>query len=179
MMDFKQFANLESMSFQQLEDIYSEEIKKTTELRNKIKTEILRIGIDFKKYEIGEVKRIDNNDFRYDTKKALLLAKIRATITYNQQLLRQLNQIKTVSSKDMLGALLGSYDNIRESKQVAILRNMGYSEEEINVILKEIRGDEEYEELKEVSETIIADWYQSQREDNDDGLIEPVNPFLI
>lgn len=178
-MNFNGYVNLENLSYQQLEDLLDVEAKKTTELRNKIKTEILRISSDFKKYEVGQVKKIDNVGFKYNTKKALILAKLRATIEYNQQLSIQLNQIKTTSSKKMLNALLGSFDNIRESKQIIILRNMGYSEEEINIILREIRGDEEYEELQEVAEIIIADWYQSQLEDGDDGLIEPINPFLI
>lgn len=178
-MNFNEFVELDSLSFQQLEDLLDKEVKKTTELRNKIKTEILKFSVDFKRYEVGGVKRIDNKDFKFKTKRALLIAKLRATIEYNQQLSRQLNQIRTASSKEMLNAMLGSFNNIKDSKQVIILRNMGYSEEEIGIILKEIRGDEEYEELQEVAETIIADWYQSQLEDGDDGLIEPTNPFLI
>ena len=178
-MNFEELTNLEDLSYKQLEELYAKEVKKTMEIRNKIKTEILRVSTDFKKFEVSESKIIKNKDFTNKTKKALLLAKLRATIAYNQQLSRQLSQIKKVNSKDMLSALLGGFDNITESKQVAILRNMGYSADEINIILKEIRGDEEYEELKEIAETVIADWYQSQLEDGDDGLIEPVNPFLI
>lgn len=178
-MNFEEFTNLENLSYKQLDELYTKEVKKTMEIRNKIKTEMLRISTDFKKFEVSGGKIIKNKDFTDKTKKALLLAKLRARIAYNQQLSRQLSQIKKVNSKDMLNALLGGFDNITESKQVAILRNMGYSDEEINIILKEIHGDEEYEELKEKAETVIADWYKSQLEDGEDGLIKPVNPFLI
>ena len=97
---------------------------------------------------------------------------------YKAVLKNQLETIKGISEKDILHKFFTSQnvDNIEVSKQVEILRNIGYSEEEIDVILTQVRGDEDYEELRDKAEQIILEWYLQNG--GEEGF-EPVNPYAI
>ena len=149
--------DLENLSVKELEALLNQEQLKGKSLRNKIKTKMLKISVEMKRYNIstGEPNTVDYTK----NIKRQLIAKIRSAQSYNRTLTQQWEAIKNITTADVLNATLLGYGNITVSKQVEILRNIGYSEEEIDIILSEIRGDEEYEELKDKADTILTNHY--------------------
>lgn len=149
--------DLENLSVKELEALLQQEQLKGKNLRNKIKTKMLKISVEMKRYNISTG---EPNTVNYTKNiKRQLIAKIRSAQSYNKTLAKQWDAIKDTTTINALNAILLGYDNITVSKQVEMLRNIGYSEEEIDIILSEIRGDEDYEELKDKADTIITNHY--------------------
>lgn len=171
--------DLNKLSVRELQDLLSKEESRAKELRGLIKTKMLKISSDFKRYEVGRTKNGGNVNFNNgENIKRQLINKIMGMQKYNEKLRSQWNEIKGLDSKQLLHKALTSFDNIEVSKQVEILRNIGYSESEIDIILAQIRGDEEYEELRDKAEQIMVDWYlENGGEIADDDYA--VNPYAI
>lgn len=167
---------LEKLSIHELEAILEEEKAKGTELINKIKTKMLKISAEMKRYNISTVPLGISLNYNQNIKQQLI-AKIRAARQYNMKLSVQWNEIRNLSGLKALHKILISYDNVDTSKQVEILRNLGYSEAEIDIILAEIRGDEEYDELKEKAADIIVNHYLGNEEEVDEDDVG-INPYL-
>lgn len=168
---------LENLSVAELEKILEEETVKSVNLRNKIKTKMLKISVEMKRYEVSTGPKISSTDFNKNIK-AQLITKIKTARAYNTKLNSEWNKIKDLTGIQALHSILIGFDNIEASKQVEILRNIGYSEEEIDIILSQIRGDEEYEELKEKANDIIVNWYLDNGGEIDTGF-EAVNPYAL
>lgn len=167
---------LEKLSIQELETLLEEEKVKTINLRNKIKTKMLKISVELKRYNISTGPAGSSIDYQKNVKKQLI-AKIQAARQYNTKLTKQWDSIKDLTGLSAIHAVLIGFDNIDTSKQVEILRNLGYSEAEIDIILAEIRGDEEYDELKEKAADIIVNYYLGDEEEVDENDVG-VNPYL-
>lgn len=167
---------LEKLSIHELEAILEEEKAKGTELINKIKTKMLKISAEMKRYNISTAPLSISLNYNQNIKQQLI-AKIRAARQYNMKLSVQWNEIRNLSGLEALHKILISYDNVDTSKQVEILRNLGYSEAEIDIILAEIRGDEEYDELKEKAADIIVNHYLGNEEEVDEDDVG-INPYL-
>lgn len=168
---------LEKLSIPQLENLLEEEQIKGQNLRNKIKTKMLKISAEMKRYNIstGNIE-FGNIDYNKNIKRQLI-AKINAARKYNAKLSSQWDSIKDLSGLAALHKVLVEFDNVDTSKQVEILRNLGYSESEIDIILAEIRGDEDYEELKDKANDIIVNYYLGDAEEVDENDVG-VNPYL-
>lgn len=167
---------LEKLSINELETVLEEEKAKGTELVNKIKTKMLKISTEMKRYNISMAPLSISINYNQNIKQQLI-AKIRAARQYNMKLSAQWNEIRNLSGLETLHKILISYDNVDTSKQVEILRNLGYSEAEIDIILAEIRGDEEYDELKEKAADIIVNHYLGNEEEVDEDDVG-INPYL-
>ena len=167
---------LEKLSIQELETLLEEEKVKTINLRNRIKTKMLKISAELKRYNISTGPAGSSIDYNKNVKKQLI-AKIQAARQYNTKLTKQWDSIKDLTGLSAIHAVLIGFDNIDTSKQVEILRNLGYSEAEIDIILAEIRGDEEYDELKEKAADIIVNYYLGDEEEVDENDVG-VNPYL-
>lgn len=162
----------------ELTKILKEEQKEIASLRKEIKSHMLRVSQTMKKYTIS-TKGIDLPiNLEKGSAKLQLINRINEARAYKAVLKNQLETIKGISEKDILHKFFTSQnvDNIEVSKQVEILRNIGYSEEEIDVILAQVRGDEDYEELRDKAEQIILEWYLQNG--GEEGF-EPVNPYAI
>lgn len=167
---------LEKLSINELEAVLEEEKAKGTELINKIKTKMLKISAEMKRYNISMAPLSISLNYNQNIKQQLI-AKIRAARQYNMKLSAQWNEINNLSGLEALHKILIGYDNVDTSKQVEILRNLGYSEAEIDIILAEIRGDEEYDELKEKAADIIVNHYLGNQEEVDEDDVG-INPYL-
>lgn len=167
---------LEKLSINELEAVLEEEKAKGTELINKIKTKMLKISTEMKRYNISMAPLSISLNYNQNIKQQLI-AKIKAARQYNMKLNAQWNEISNLSGLEALHKILISYDNVDTSKQVEILRNLGYSEAEIDIILAEIRGDEEYDELKEKAADIIVNHYLGNEEEVDEDDVG-INPYL-
>lgn len=162
----------------ELTKILKEEQREIANLRKEIKTQMLRVSQTMKKYTIS-TKGIDLPiNLEKGNAKLQLINRINEARAYKAVLKNQLSTIKGISEKEILHKFFTdqSVDNIEVSKQVEILRNIGYSEEEIDVILAQIRGDEDYEELRDKAEQIILEWFLQNGEEEG---FEPVNPYAI
>ena len=169
--------NLESLSLRELEKILEGEKNQIKHYRAKIKSKMVQISASMKKYDISTGPDMT---IQFDQmKKAQLISKIKSARIYKNQLMKQFDTIKNVSIESALNALLLGYGNITVSKEVEMLRNIGYSESEIDIILSEIRGDETYEELKDKADTIITNHYLDEGgiEVGDDYI--PPNPYAF
>ncbi len=167
---------LEKLSIAELEALLEAEKVKTTNLRNKIKNKMLKISTELKRYNISTGPSSGPIDYQKNIKRQLI-AKIQAARQYNTKLTEQWDSIKDLTGLSAIHAVLIGFDNIDTSKQVEILRNLGYSEAEIDIILAEIRGDEEYEELKDKAADIIVNYYLGDAEEADENDVG-VNPYL-
>lgn len=167
---------LEKLSIQELEKLLEEEKVKTINLRNRIKTKMLKISVELKRYNISTGPASSPINYQKNVKKQLI-AKILAARQYNTKLTKQWDSIKDLTGLSAIHAVLIGFDNIDTSKQVEMLRNLGYSEPEIDIILAEIRGDEEYDELKEKAGDIIVNYYLGDEEEVDENDVG-VNPYL-
>lgn len=172
--------DLDNLSISKLQEILDAEIKETNSIRGQIKSKMLQISRDMKRYEIstGGV----GSTIRYDGKanvKKQLISKIRAARSYRTKLTGQLAQISNINGLKLLQNFITGLDNIDASKQVEILRNLNYSEEEIDYILTQISGDEDYDELKEKAEDIMVQYYMENGEttDNIDDVV--TNPYAL
>lgn len=162
----------------ELTKILKEEQREIANLRKEIKTHMLRVSQAMKKYTIS-TKGVDLPiNLEKGNVKQELIRRISEARAYKAVLKNQLSTIKGISDRDILNKFFTSQnvDNIEVSKQVEILRNIGYSEEEIDVILAQIRGDEDYEELRDKAEQIILEWYL---ENGAEEGFEAVNPYAI
>lgn len=168
--------NLENLSIEELETLLQEEKVKTVNLRNKIKTKMLKVSAELKRYNVSTGPAGTAIDYQKNVKKQLI-EKIKAARQYNSKLTKQWDSIKDLTGLSAIHAVLIGFDNIDTSKQVEMLRNLGYSEAEIDIILAEIRGDEEYDELKEKAADIIVNYYIGDAEEVDENDIG-VNPYL-
>lgn len=168
---------LESLSIKELEALLEEEQIKGKNLRNKIKTKMLKISVEMKRYNISTGNTEGGIDYNKNIKQQLI-ARIKAARQYNTKLSGQWNQIKDLTGLSALHAILLNFDNIDTSKQVEILRNLGYSEAEIDIILAEIRGDEEYDELKDKAGDILVNYYLGNNAEEADENDIGVNPYL-
>lgn len=168
------FFQLNQLSIKELKALIEEEKKGVEELRGQIKSRMLRISVAMKKYDIStgnvnaHIKFEEGNNV-----KAQLIQKLMNARQYRMKLQMQYNQIKDVSALDILQRIITNFDNVEVSKQVEILRNLGYSEDEIDIILAEISGDEDYDELKEKAQDILVNYYEQQGEttDNIDDIV--------
>lgn len=167
---------LENLSIQELQKLLKEEQLKGKEIRNKMRVKMLKVSAEMRRYGVstGGYTKIDLNK----NVKQQLIAQIKAARQYNQKLSAQWDKIKDITGVDALKAILIGFDNIDTSKQVEILRNLGYSESEIDIILAQVSGDEEYDELKEKANDIMADYY-FVKENNEGGQqIKSSNPYM-
>lgn len=168
--------DLENLSIEELQKILKEEQLKGKEIRNKIRVKMLKISAEMRRYGIstGDTTKIDLNK----NIKQQLIAQIKAARQYNQKLSSQWNEIKDITGIGALKSILSNFDNIDTSKQVEILRNLGYSEEEIDIILAQISGDEDYDELKEKANDVMANYYFTRENEEGGQQIRSSNPYL-
>lgn len=174
------FHQLNQLSVKDLKALIEEEKKSIEELRGQIKSKMLRISAAMKKYDISTGNVNAHIKFEEGANvKAQLIQKLMNARQYRIKLHEQYNQIKDVSALDLLQKTITGFDNVEVSKQVEILRNLGYSEDEIDIILAEISGDEDYDELKEKAQDILVNYYEQQGETTDD--IDDVisNPYAL
>lgn len=137
---------------------------------------MLQISRDLKKYEISVGPKIGPINFDSNVK-AQLISQIHSIRSYKAKLNKQYEEIKNITTKDLLNKSMSTWDNIDTSKQVEILRNLGYSENEIDIILSQIRGDEDYDELKEKANDIMANYYEETMETIPHGEEVAINPY--
>lgn len=184
-MDLKTLNNidldkLETLSAAELQKILDAEIRETNVVRGQIKSKMLEISRDMKKYDIstGGVGSAIKFDGKANIKRQLI-DRIRSARSYRLKLNKQFAQISNISARNILQNIITGFDNINVSKQVEILRNLGYSEEQIDYILTKISGDEDYDELKEKAEDAMVEWYQENGEttDNIDDVVR--NPYAL
>lgn len=148
---------LENMNIEELQKLLKEEQIKGKEIRNKMRVKMMKISTEMKRYGFTtpRTKPINYNE----NVKKQLIAQIQMQRTENAKLNKQWDQIKNLTGVDAMRAALIGFDNIDVSKQVEILRNLGYSESEIDIILSQISGDEDYDELKEKANDIMVNYY--------------------
>lgn len=174
------FHQLNQLSVKELKTLVEEEKKGVEELRVQIKSKMLSISAAMKKYDISTNNINTHIKFEEGANvKLQLIQKLMSARAYRIKLQEQFNQIKGVSALDILQKVITNFDNVEVSKQVEILRNLGYSEDEIDIILAEISGDEDYDELKEKAQDILVDYYEQQGETTDD--IDDIisNPYAL
>ena len=164
---------LEKLSVAELEALLKEEQVKGKNLKNKIRNKMLRISAQMKRYDISAGPGGKPLNFNSNVKKQLI-AQIKQAQAYNKKLETQWAKIEPITALDVLKTTLGDFDNINVSKQVEILRNLGYSEEEIDIILSQISGDENYDELKEKANDILVDYYSKGQQGENE---EPKNDY--
>lgn len=174
------FHQLNQLSVKELKALVEEEKKGIEELRGQIKTKMLKISAAMKKYDISTGNVNTHIKFeKGDNVKAQLIQKLMSARQYRIKLQGQFNEIKDVDALDILQRVITNFDNVEASKQVEILRNLGYSEDEIDIILAEISGDEDYDELKEKAQDILVDYYEQQGETTDDIDDVTGNPYAL
>lgn len=170
--------DLEKLSVEQLQKLLKEEQLKGKEIRNKIRVKMLRISAEMRRYGISTSGSGSATIDLSKNIKQQLIAQIKAARLYNQKLSSQWNQIKDVTGIAALKSIFSGFDNIDTSKQVEILRNLGYSEEEIDIILAQVSGDEDYDELKEKANDIMANYYFAEENRENGQQIKSSNPYM-
>lgn len=165
---------LENMSIEELQKLLKEEQIKGKELRNKMRVKMMKISTEMKRYGFTTPK--DKPISYSENVKKQLIAKIKMQRAENAKLSKQWDQVKNLTGIEAMKAVLVGFDNIDVSKQVEILRNLGYSESEIDIILSQISGDEDYDELKEKANDIMVNYYYT-KENGPGETIEPTADY--
>lgn len=174
------FYQLNQLSVKELKALVEEEKKGVEELRGQIKSKMLRISAAMKRYDISTGNVNAHIKFEEGSNvKTQLIQKLMNARQYRMKLQMQYNQIKDVGALDILQRVITGFDNVEVSKQVEILRNLGYSEDEIDIILAEISGDEDYDELKEKAQDILANYYEQQGETTENIDDVTGNPYAL
>lgn len=169
--------DLGHLSIEQLKLILKQQRNQARATAKEIQAEMLRISSETKRYgaRIVPVSKLQLDGFK--TEQQFLIEKIKEAAAHNLKLQSQLQRLRKSNGLDSLKSIIDE-SLIGESKLITILERLGYSSEQIDYILPRLRGDEEYDELREKASDIIVDYYQ-----NNEGLEEqedyvPENPYF-
>lgn len=178
-LDFNEIkdVDLNLLSVEQLKLVLKQQRSQARAIAKEIQVEMLRISNETKRYgaRVIPVSKLQLNGFK--TEQQFLIEKIKEAAAHNRRLQSQLSRLRNSTGLESIRSIIDK-DLIGESKLVTILEKLGYSQDQIDYILPRLRGDEEYDELKEKASDIIVEYYQ-----NNEGLEEqedyiPENPYF-
>lgn len=147
---------LQSLSIRELKDILLEELHQVEEAKRAFQKKKVDLLLNYKKIDVKAVKISTTIDFslaKESIKQDLInrIAKAR----------QQVESIKSITAK--LGTLsFKEFEStfsaqLTDSRVVEILRNLHATEEEINDMLQILRGDEDYEDIRDAYNTYQVD----------------------
>lgn len=147
---------LSQLSVKELENELMKELKNVEDAKSRFTQKKIDLSLNYKRIDpkVEKIKttidiRLTEQSIKQDLIKRIMAARL------------QVKKIDSMTSR--LGTLsFSEFEStfnsaLTESRVVSILRNLGATDEEIEELLQTLRGDEDYEELKDIYNTYKID----------------------
>lgn len=148
--------NLQSLSIRELEALLLEELNNVKAAQERFNKKKIELSLNFKRIDpkIEKISTLIDLAHTNEVVKANLIKRImaaRAQVKRIDALTSKMGSIPFSEFEKTFGA------ELTDSRVVQILRNLHATDEEINDMLQILRGDEDYEEIRDAYNTYQVD----------------------
>lgn len=157
---------LSQLSVKELENELMKELKNVEDAKSRFTQKKIDLSLNYKRIDpkVEKIKttidiRLTEQSIKQDLIKRIMAARLQV-----KKIDSMTSRLGTLSFKEFESTFNSA---LTESRVVSILRNLGVDDEGIEELLKTLRGDEDYNELRDIANTYLIDKHFGGFEETD------------